>query len=91
VAAATERALGALRKQDRIAGEHHALIGNLRAAARALDAAGDASAIERAALLRAHLTAAIALGRAVEPGTRDDALDALYRALTSAPLGDAAE
>lgn len=87
--AATEGALLALRRQDRLAGEHRALVGNLRAAARALDGAKDASPIERATLLRAHLTAAIALSRATAPGSRDDGLDALYRALTASPLGDA--
>ena len=48
-------------------------------------------AVTYAALLRAHLAAALALIRVVPSTTHDDELDAFLRGvLSGAPLGDAA-
>lgn len=91
VALADERAIVALRKAGRIGPVDDALIANLRAAGRAIDANAGAEPVELAALLRAHLTAAVALTRVV-PSGRDDELDAWLRGiLAPTPLGNASQ
>jgi len=94
VQAGDERAIRALRAAGRIGPTDGAMVANLRAAGRALDVLGPVGAAldpaAYAALLRAHLAAAVALSRVVASST-GDATDELLRQLLSPPtMGDAA-